>query len=72
MDGILDRAPEALAFIDALRTRGAQKISFARLVVEFTPAPVVLDLPEQKFQIPEAPLSPEELDALLYAETTRL
>jgi hypothetical protein len=72
MDGILDRSKETLAFIDELRSRGASEISFARLVIKFAEPPLVLDKPSKVEHIPEKQYSLEELDALLYAETTKL
>jgi hypothetical protein len=64
---------ELLKLIDALRERGAIKISTPEVSVEFAAppaAPIVVEEPEAVIQSP--PMSAAELERLLYAETTKM
>jgi len=75
MDAILNKSAEIIQFIDQLRQRGVEAIWMGDLHVQFpagtVPAPTVFEA-KPTVIVPPPEMTPEELDALLYSETTKL
>lgn len=61
-----------LKLVDALRTRGAIKIQTPECLVEFASPhiPITMESPAPKDFVPD--VKPEDLDKLMYTETSRL
>ena len=72
MEFILKNQPLMLELIDALRSRGASRMSLGTLTVDFAFAAPQAEAKPLGDTPQYAELTPSELDARLYAETLKL